>query len=52
MVKFIGCMKRKPGMTSEEFHRYWKDVHAPLAKGLHEFFRYVRKYVQSQTLEA
>jgi len=23
MVKVIGCLKRKAGMTSEEFHRYW-----------------------------
>jgi len=22
-VKVIGCLKRKAGMTSEEFHRYW-----------------------------
>jgi len=50
MVKFIGCLKRKAGMTSEEFHRYWKEQHWPLAKSVPEFFRYVRKYVQSHTL--
>ena len=51
MVKLIGCLKRKPGMTSEEFHRYWKEEHAPLAKSIPEFFRYVRKYVQSHAVE-
>jgi uncharacterized protein (TIGR02118 family) len=51
MVKFIGCLKRKPGMTPVEFHRYWKEEHGPLVKGVPEFVRYVRKYVQSHTLE-
>jgi uncharacterized protein (TIGR02118 family) len=51
MVKFIGCLKRIPGMTSEEFHRYWKEQHGPLVKSVPEFFRYVRKYVQSHTIE-
>ncbi len=51
MVKFIGFLKRKPGMTPEEFRRYWKEEHGPLVKGLPEFFRYVRRYVQSHPLE-
>ena len=51
MVKLILCMKRKPGMTSAEFHHYWKEVHGPLAMGVPEFMRYVRKYVQSHTLD-
>ena len=52
MVKLIGCLKRKPGLSPEEFHRYWREVHWPLAKSVPEFFRYVRKYVQSHALEA
>ena len=51
MVKLIFCMKRKPGMTSEEFHRYGKELHASLATAVPEFMRYVRKYVQSHTLD-
>ncbi|MBI2878048.1 MAG: EthD domain-containing protein [Candidatus Tectomicrobia bacterium] len=46
MVKLVGCLRRKPGMSAEEFHRYWKDVHGPLVKSVPEFFRYVCKYVQ------
>jgi uncharacterized protein (TIGR02118 family) len=51
MVKLIGCLKRKPGLTSQEFHRYWREEHYPLAKSVPEFFRYIRKYVQSHALE-
>ncbi|MGD0073738.1 MAG: EthD domain-containing protein [Candidatus Binataceae bacterium] len=50
MVKFVACLKRKPGMSAAEFHRYWKDVHGPLVKGVPEFMRHVRKYVQSHAV--
>jgi uncharacterized protein (TIGR02118 family) len=49
MVKLVGCLRRKPGMSAVEFQRYWKDVHGPLVKSVPEFFRYVRKYVQGHT---
>jgi uncharacterized protein (TIGR02118 family) len=52
MVKLVGMMKRKPGMSAEEFHRYWRDVHAPFVMGISEFTRYVRKYVQSHAVDA
>ena len=29
-VKMICMIKRKPGMSVEEFHRYWREVHGPL----------------------
>ena len=51
MVKLIAGMKRKPGMPAAEFHRYWRDVHAPLVQTVPEFFGLVRKYVQSHALE-
>jgi len=47
MIKLVGMLKRKPGMTSEEFHRYWRERHAPFVQTIPEFTRYVRKYVQS-----
>lgn len=50
MVKLMACLKRKPGMSAAEFHRYWKDVHGPLVKSVPEFMQYVRKYVQSHTI--
>jgi uncharacterized protein (TIGR02118 family) len=50
MVKFVACLKRKPGMSSAEFHRYWKDAHGPLVKSVPEFMRHLRKYVQSHSV--
>src|SRR5262249_27109166 len=32
MLKIIICMKRKPEMTREAFHAYWKDIHANVVK--------------------
>jgi len=46
MVKLIACARRKPGMTHEEFDRYWRDNHGPLVRSVPEFIRYVRRYVQ------
>lgn len=46
MVKLIACAKRKPGITREEFSRYWRDNHGPLVRSVPEFIRHVRKYVQ------
>jgi uncharacterized protein (TIGR02118 family) len=30
MVKLISMFKRLPGLTPEEFHRHWREVHGPL----------------------
>ncbi|MHB8669869.1 MAG: EthD domain-containing protein [Acidimicrobiales bacterium] len=30
MIKLICLVKRKPGMSPEEFHRYWRNEHGPL----------------------
>ncbi len=30
MVKLICFLRRRPGMSPEEFHRYWRDHHGPL----------------------
>lgn len=49
-VKLMAALKRKPGMSAEEFHRYWKDVHGPLVLSVPEFMGYVRRYVQSHTI--
>jgi uncharacterized protein (TIGR02118 family) len=46
MIAMIACAKRKPGMSLEEFNRYWIERHAPLVHSVPEFMRHVRKYVQ------
>jgi uncharacterized protein (TIGR02118 family) len=50
MIKVIAMLKRKSGMTIEEFSRYWREKHAPLADTLLpaevalEQKRYVQNY--------
>ena len=46
MVKAIALLKRKPGLSLEQFRKHYEEVHAPLAKRLFPFIRrYVRNYV-------
>ena len=35
MVKLMGMLRRKPGTSAQEFHHYWRNVHAPLVMGVH-----------------
>jgi uncharacterized protein (TIGR02118 family) len=46
MVKLIYCITRKPGLSVEEFQRYWRQTHAPIAARIPG----VRRYVQCHTL--
>jgi uncharacterized protein (TIGR02118 family) len=32
MLKIIICIKRRPEMTREAFHAYWKDTHASVVR--------------------
>ncbi len=46
MVKGIALLKRKPGLSPEEFRRHYEEVHAPLIRRLVPSIRkYVRNYV-------
>lgn len=45
MIKIMFCLRRKPGMTLEEFQRHWHEVHAPLVRRHQRVLRIVR-YVQ------
>jgi uncharacterized protein (TIGR02118 family) len=44
MIKSIVTAYRKPGLSREEFNKYWKEQHAPLAARL---IPGVRRYVQN-----
>lgn len=46
MVKIIVCAVRKPGMSFEDFDRYWREQHAAVIRSVPEFNRHVRRYVQ------
>jgi len=42
MVKLIVCVKRKPGMSVQEFHDYWRTKHGPLVKSVPGCRKYIR----------
>ena len=46
MIKGIALAVKKPGMDDGAFHRYWKEVHGPIALGISA----LRRYVQSHRL--
>ena len=48
MIKVVAVLYKRADMSREEFVRYWREVHAPLAEGM----KGVRRYVISPTLEA
>ena len=43
MIKSLTFLKKKPGLSKEEFLRYWKEKHGPLAARV---VPGLRKYVQ------
>ncbi len=50
MIKLTYCLRRKPGMSWDEFSAYWRDVHAPLVAARAEALG-IRRYVQVRTLQ-
>jgi uncharacterized protein (TIGR02118 family) len=50
MVKVIAMMKRKPGITPEDFARYWFEEHAPLGFEVLPDDVHIRGYVQNYTV--
>ena len=50
MIKLVFTLRRRPGMTREEFQRYWREHHAPIVKRHAETLR-IRRYVQVHARE-
>ena len=46
MLKSFALLPKKPGISDEQFHRHWREVHAPLALRIPS----LRRYVQSHRL--
>jgi uncharacterized protein (TIGR02118 family) len=46
MIKLIYCITKKPGLTDEEFFRYWENVHGSLGARIPG----LRKLLQSRRL--
>jgi uncharacterized protein (TIGR02118 family) len=47
MVKAIYLIRRKPGMSFADFHRYWREVHGAIAARIPG----MRRYVQCHTAD-
>jgi uncharacterized protein (TIGR02118 family) len=46
MVKISVLIKRKRGMSLEDFHHYWRYKHGPLALAQQDFICHFTRYVQ------
>jgi uncharacterized protein (TIGR02118 family) len=46
VVKLVYCIRRRPGMSREEFVRYWGEVHGPIGARIPG----LRRLVQSAAL--
>lgn len=46
MIKLVFTIRRRDGMTREEFQRYWRDEHAQLVRRHAQTLR-IRRYVQT-----
>jgi uncharacterized protein (TIGR02118 family) len=51
MIKLVYCLRRLPGLSRDEFQRYWRENHGPLVRERAEVLR-IRRYVQVHTLES
>ncbi len=48
MVKGVALIKRKPGLSPEEFRKHYEEVHAPLIrKSFPSLKRYARNFVNA-----
>ena len=48
MIKLVFCLKRLPALSVEDFHSYWRNVHAPLVVR-NKCALKIRRYVQFHT---
>lgn len=52
MLKFMVVLYKKPGMSEEEFHRFLREVHGPMALKLPGLRRYVQNHVVKDSKRA
>ena len=46
MVKMFALLRRREGMSVEEFRDHWRDVHGPLIRDTPELARHIVRYEQ------
>lgn len=52
MIKMIITIKRRAGMTHEEFVHYQREIHRPLLMSISEARQYIRRFVVSYPISA
>jgi uncharacterized protein (TIGR02118 family) len=52
VIKLIGGITRKDGMTVEQFQFHWRDVHAPLIARTPGLRRYIQAHATPETYDA
>jgi len=50
VLKLVFCLRRREGMTREEFQAYWREKHAPLVQS-HAAALGIRRYVQVHAID-
>jgi uncharacterized protein (TIGR02118 family) len=50
MVKLLCFLKRKAGMSLEDFNRHWRETHGALIAGLPKLARHIVRYEQHRRL--
>ncbi|MDP0489520.1 MAG: EthD domain-containing protein [Verrucomicrobiota bacterium JB023] len=50
MIKFVYCVRKKEGMSDEDFFKYWKENHGPLVRSVAKTLK-ARRYVQSHLID-
>jgi uncharacterized protein (TIGR02118 family) len=52
ITKLVFCVRRKEGLSVEEFQRYWLEEHGPLVRSFFDEGRFpgMIRYVQSHTI--
>ncbi len=48
MIKLVFCLRRLPGLSHQEFQRYWLEEHGPLVRKHQEALN-IKRYVQVHT---
>ena len=51
MVKLVYVIRARSDITREEFHRYWREDHAPKVASVADSLG-ARRYIQSHTIES
>ena len=51
MIKRFVILRRKPGMTVEEFRHYWTHVHGELIAKIPGLLKYTQYHVRSERLD-